>query len=107
LQARCNAPSTEEKVEVQMNFLIHRAEVIFLTGINRTQTFDLQREEQLKVVSKLAGKSWFELSDVLLCLANLHGLPPPDLDSTQTYAKMAVEQRSRKLSQRVQQKAEN
>ena len=76
-----------------MNFVISRAEVIAISGIKRTRTFELQQQGLLRVLSKQAKQIWFCLMDVLKCVAHLHGLPPPDAAELQTCIQAVVDAR--------------
>ena len=76
-----------------MNFMINRTELSALTGIKRTQTFALQKTGQLRTASQHAARSWFELAEVLRCVATLHGLPLPDEQCIEKSALLVVEAR--------------
>ena len=83
-----------------MNFAISRAELIALTGIKRTKTFELQKTGQLRVLSEQATQSRFELTEVLKCAALLHGLPSPDASCAESHARLVVEARLRSQTKR-------
>lgn len=84
-----------------MNFVIDRAELIALTGIKRTQSFALQKTGQLRMLSQHAAKNWFELAEVLRCVALLHGLPQPDDHCIEKSAHLVVEARLRRQIKRT------
>lgn len=84
-----------------MNFMINRAELIALSGIKRTQSFALQKTGQLRMASQHAAQTWFELADVLRCVAALHGLPPPDDHCVEMNAHLVVEARLRRQIKRT------
>lgn len=84
-----------------MNFMINRVELIALTGIKRTQTFALQKTGELRMLSQHAAQSWFDLAEVLRCVAALHGLPPPDHDCIEMNAHLVVEARLRRRIKRT------
>lgn len=84
-----------------MNFVINRAELIALTGIKRTQSFALQKTGELRIASKHAAQSWFDLSVALQCAAALHGLPSPDDHSVEMSARLVVETRLRRQIKRT------
>ena len=75
------------------NFVISRAELIAVTGIKRTKTFELQQHGHLRVLSHHAQQSWFCLAQVLEYAASLHGMPPPDAQCVEKYARMVIEAR--------------
>lgn len=83
-----------------MNFVITRAELVAVTGIKRTQSFELQKTGQLRVLSRHAQNSWFCLTQVLECAAILHGLPPPDAACVQTHAAAVYEARLKSQGKR-------
>lgn len=76
-----------------MNFAISRTELIAITGIKRTRTFELQKTGQLGALSPQSTHSWFDLTEVLKCAAMLHGLPPPDELCVERHARLVVEVR--------------
>ena len=84
-----------------MNFVINRAELSALTGIKRTQSFALQKTGQLRTASQHAAQSWFDLAEVLRCVAVLHGLPTPDDDCIEMNAHLVVEARLRRRIKRT------
>ena len=79
-----------------MNFLLTRAEIILVTGLGRTETFELQQCGTLKPLSGSACKCWFSLEDVLRCVADVRGLPAPDQQSSELYARLVVSIRQKK-----------
>lgn len=76
-----------------MNFAVSRAELIALTGIRRTKTFELQKSGQLRATSTCASKTWFCLAESLHCASALHGLEPPDLACIQTHVAAVIQAR--------------
>ena len=72
-----------------MNFAISRAELIALTGVRRTKTFELQKTGQLRATSSFATKTWFSIDEALHCVALLQGVDPPDRECVEAQA-MAV-----------------
>ena len=84
-----------------MNFVINRSELIALTGIKRTQSFALQKTGQLPALSQHAAKKWFELEEVLRCVALLYGLPQPDDLCVEKHARLVVEARLRRQIKRT------
>lgn len=84
-----------------MNFVINRSELIALTGVKRTQSFALQRSGELRTLSRHAAQSWFELAEVLNCVALLHGLPQPDDLCVEKHARLVVEARLRRQIKRT------
>ena len=76
-----------------MNFAVSRAELIAVTGIRRTQTFELQKSGQLRATSKCASKTWFCLAQALQCAFALHGMNPPDSACIQTHAAAVIQAR--------------
>ncbi len=85
-----------------MNFVINRAELIALTGIKRTQSFALQKTGELRTLSQHAAQGWFELAEVLHCVAMLHGLPQPDELCVEKHARLVVDARLRSQTKRKQ-----
>ena len=79
-----------------MNFMVTRAEVILLTGTGRTETFALQNCGKLKVFSGATCKGWFELSQVLTCVAEMHDLPLPDERAIEMHARLVMALRLKK-----------
>ena len=73
-----------------MNFMVTRAEVTLLTGAGRTETFALQNCGKLKVFSRSTCKGWFELSQVLSCMAAIHNLPEPDDRAIEMHARLVM-----------------
>ena len=79
-----------------MNFVITRAEITLITGLGRTESFALQQRGQLKPLSGSACKGWFSLEDVLRCVADVRGLPAPDQQSSELYARLVVSIRQKR-----------
>ena len=73
-----------------MNFIVNRAELRAIAGIKRTQSFALQKSGRLRVLSRHAQQSWFDLAQVLACAAKLHGLPEPDAGSIEKYERLLL-----------------
>ena len=73
-----------------MNFVMTRAEIVLVTGLGRTQTFELQQRGKLKPLSGSACKGWFLIGDVLRCVANVRGLAEPDQLSMEFHAGLVV-----------------
>ncbi len=69
-----------------MDLAITRAEVIVLLGLGRTQTFAKQKSGDLKVKSTFAGRSWFDLFEVLTFVATQHGYPQPQACNVEKHA---------------------
>ena len=76
-----------------MNFIVTRAELRAIAGIKRTQSFALQKTGHLRVLSRHAQQSWFDLQQVLKCASILHGLPEPDAHCVEKYERMILEAR--------------
>lgn len=76
-----------------MNFVVSRAELRAIAGIARTASFALQKTGQLRVLSRHAQQSWFDLAQVLACAAKLHGLPEPDAGSIEKYERLLLQAR--------------
>ena len=79
-----------------MNFMITRAEITLLTGTGRTETFALQNCGKLKVFSGATCKGWFELSQVLNCMAASRDLPLPDDRAIEMHARLVMALRLKK-----------
>ena len=76
-----------------MNFAISRAELIALTGIKRTKTFELQKTGQLRATSSFATKTWFSIEEALHCVALLQGVDPPDRECVEAQAMAVIQVR--------------
>ncbi len=69
-----------------MNLAITRSEVIVLIGVGRTKTFAKQNSGDLKIKSTFAGRSWFDLVEVLTFVAAQHGYPQPQACDVEKHA---------------------
>lgn len=76
-----------------MNFAVSRAELIAVTGIRRTKTFELQKSGRLRATSTCASKTWFCLVQALQCASVLHGMDPPDPACVQTHIAAVIQVR--------------
>ena len=72
-----------------MNFAVTRAELVSISGIKRTKTFELQKTGQLRATSTFARKTWFSIEEALNCAAIVQGVDPPDKECVEAQA-MAV-----------------
>lgn len=77
-----------------MDFPISRAELFSVAGIARTKSFEMEKAGQLRAISHFAGKTWFLLSDVMFCVAGLHGLESPSAACIQARTVEVMQARS-------------
>lgn len=88
-----------------MNFVITRAELCLITAIARTESFNLQKNGTLKVLSYASKKGWFDLTQVLFAIAAYRGLPPPTDKCVQSHAQLVVQLRCGKRLKHISNEA--
>ena len=76
-----------------MNFAVTRAELVSLSGVKRTKTFELQKTGQLRATSTFGSKTWFSISEALHCIALLQGVDPPDKECVEALAMAIIQVR--------------
>lgn len=83
-----------------MNLAISRVEVIALTGVKRTKTFELQKKGDLKVQSTFSAKDWFDLEAVLGFVAAKQGYPAPQKSDVEKHAQLILSERLKNQQKR-------